>query len=43
MNNKLNEIENFSVLHLLKINSKKNQIVLKNNNEKDFLPKFKLI
>ena len=43
MNNKLNEIDNFSVLHLLKTNKEKNHLVLKNNSEKDFLPKFKLV
>ena len=43
MNNRLNEIDNFSVLHLLKTNKEKNHLVLKNNSEKDFLPKFKLV
>jgi hypothetical protein len=44
MNNKLNDIENLSTHHLLKIKDKKGQLTLKNNNEKGDLhiPKFKI-
>ena len=43
MNNKLKEIKNFSIFHLLNIKYKKNQGSLKNNSEKDYLPIFKMV
>lgn len=45
MNNKLNDIENFSLLDKLNIKDKKRQWILKNNNEKVDLhiPKFKIV
>jgi len=45
MNNKLNDIENLSTHHLLKIKDKKGQLTLKNNNEKGnlYIPKFKIV
>jgi hypothetical protein len=43
MNNKLKEIKNFSIFHLLNIKDKNNQGSLKNNSEKDYLPVFKMV
>jgi len=45
MNNKLNDIENLTTDHLLKIKDKNKQLTLENNNEKGYLhiPKFKIL
>jgi len=43
MSNKLNNIENFSMVTLLKLKDKKGQKTLKNNKENGYLLKFKVV
>ncbi len=43
MKNKLNDIENLSMIYLLNLKNKNNEWILKNNREKGCLPEFKIV
>ena len=43
MNNKLNSIEDCLSFHILNLKNRKNQSILKNNNEKGYLPEFNIV